>query len=129
MNSYWRHRRLSYSGSSVRRAGFGRWFRLMFFDLDVPVPEPALSPPPTASTSGGGKKGKQKAQQPAADQDVAPKPAPLLFNAAQIAAIETRIEILAQRASRHPAAALELNGRVSSGLHGAGIIAERARAD
>ncbi|KZW01406.1 PHP domain-like protein [Exidia glandulosa HHB12029] len=68
----------------------------MFFELDVPVPEPALSPPPGASSSGGGgKKGKQKATTATQPQQEKAAP-PLLFNAAQIASIEARIELLAQ---------------------------------
>ncbi|EJD44981.1 PHP domain-like protein [Auricularia subglabra TFB-10046 SS5] len=66
----------------------------MFFDLDVPVPEPALAPPPPTTGGKKDKKGKGRAQdEPEAKPAAA---APLLFNAGQIAGIQARIELLAQ---------------------------------
>jgi len=61
----------------------------MFFELDLPVPEPALPLPPAYNPKG---KGKQSAGNNNAD----PLPPPLLFNVAQIAALEARVELLAQ---------------------------------
>ncbi|KAH7099745.1 Polymerase/histidinol phosphatase-like protein [Auriculariales sp. MPI-PUGE-AT-0066] len=62
----------------------------MFFELDVPVPEPALPLPPAYNPKG---KAKQNTALKLSEQ---PLPPPLLFNATQIAALETRIELLAQ---------------------------------